>query len=170
MQGSDTNDQAAVAIGSVAATVLDALRSRIGAELGLSGWVLVDQAMIARFADLTSDHQFIHVDAERAAATPLGGTIAHGFLVLALLPNLLEQAGVRPPAGLAMSFNYGTDRVRFVSPVHAGRRVRGRFSMVSAREKRPGQIEQILDFSIEIEGAEKPAVVGTWISLLIIEA
>jgi acyl dehydratase len=151
-----------------AANVLDALRAKIGAEVGRSDWVLVDQAMIDRFADLTDDHQFIHVDVERAASTPLGGTIAHGFLVLSLLPMLLKQAGVRAPGGLAMSFNYGMDRLRFVSPVHAGRRVRGLFSLASAREKRPGQIEQILDVTIEVEGAEKPAVVGTWVSLLIV--
>ncbi len=170
VQRDGTEDQPTTPLDVATSTVLDALQAKVGMELGLSEWILVEQSMIDRFADLTGDHQFIHVDPERAAATPLGGTIAHGFFLLSLLPTLLRQANVRPPAGLSMALNYGTDRIRFASPVHVGRRVRGRFTLASARVRHAGQIEQILAFSIETEGAAKPAVVGTWINLFVVGA
>ncbi len=112
---------------SPAALALDALRARIGREAGASSWITLDQAVIDRFADLTGDRQFIHVDPGRAAAeTPFGGTIAHGFLTLSLLSRMGAEA-LPPLAGRVRGINYGFDRVRFLAPVPAGGRVRGRF-------------------------------------------
>ena len=137
------------------------------AELGRtrhSDWLLIDQAMIDGFAEATGDHQFIHVDPVRAAATPFGGTVAHGFLLLSVLPRL--QAGRARPAGLKMAVNYGFERVRFVSPVRSGSRVRSASTPVSVEEKRPGQLQQLQDVVLEIEGSDRPALTAAWIGQL----
>jgi acyl dehydratase len=131
--------------------------------LGTSEWVTVDQAMIDRFAEATGDRQFIHVDPKRAAATPFGGTIAHGFLTLSLMPMLLEKSDVPPIDGVRMVVNYGGDKVRFLTPVRSGKRIRGRFTQLSMVEKRPGQYQQTIEFTAEIEGSDKPALVAEWI-------
>ena len=130
----------------------------------VSDWVLVDQAMIDRFAEATGDHQFIHVDPVRAAATPLGGTVAHGLLVLSLLPAL---AGRTQPqvAGVRMVLNYGYDRVRFVSPVRSGARIRAAFRTREFAEVRPGQWRKVTAVTVEIEGEPKPALVLDQITL-----
>jgi len=129
-----------------------------------SDWLLVDQAMIDRFADVTGDHQFIHVDPVRAAATPFGGTVAHGFLLLSLLSMMNEQTQRPPVAGLRMGVNYGFERVRFVNPVRSGSRIRAAFTLAAIEEKRPGQYQQQTDVSVEIEGLDKPALTAAWIS------
>ncbi|WP_425442971.1 MaoC family dehydratase [Sphingomonas guangdongensis] len=139
-------------------------RSRqIGTET-VSDWVAVTQEMVDRFADVTGDHQFIHVDPVRAAATPFGGTIAHGFLTLSLMPQLIQRAPQPVIAGIRMVVNAGCNRLRFVQPVRAGARVRGRFALRELVEKRPGQWQQVTDFTVEIEGEDKPAIVSEWIS------
>ena len=137
---------------------------RIGSET-VSDWVEVTQKMIDTFADATGDHQFIHVDPERAKRTPFGGTIAHGFLTLSLMPLLASKVPDRPEIeGVRMGINYGGNKVRFLTPVHSGKRVRGRFKLLSFDEKRPGQWQQTTEFTVEIEGNDKPALIAEWIS------
>ena len=141
---------------------------RIGDET-VSDWVEVTQAMIDTFADATGDHQFIHVDPERARQTPLGGTIAHGFLTLSLMPLLSSKVPDRPEIeGARMGLNYGGNKVRFLTPVHSGKRVRGRFKLLSFDEKRPGQWQQTVEFTVEIEGNDKPALIAEWISQIFV--
>src|SRR5438309_11480569 len=113
---------------------LDEIRARVGSEVGVSSWLTIDQGRIEAFADATEDRQFIHVDPEAAAKTPFGGTIAHGFLTLSLLSRMAAEIMLRPE-GVKMGVNYGLDRVRFLAPVRAGRRVRGRFTLTSVEEK-----------------------------------
>lgn len=140
------------------------LKDRIGEELGVSNWVMVDQAMIDTFAEATGDHQFIHVDPEKAKLTPFGGTIAHGFLTLSLLPRLAAEADMPKIEGVKMGVNYGGNKVRFLTPVKSGSRVRGRFKLLGIEEKRPGQWQQTQEFTVEIEGQDKPALIAEWIS------
>ena len=144
---------------------LDQIRSRIGEEVGVSTWLTVDQARIEAFADATEDRQFIHVDPAAAAQTPFGGTIAHGFLTLSLLSRMGAEAMSLPDA-LKMAVNYGFDRVRFLSPVKAGKRVRGRFVLDSVEEKAPGQILVRHTVTVEIEGEDKPALTASWLGLM----
>ena len=143
-------------------TVLDLLQAQIG-QTWHSEWLIVDQPMIDRFADATGDHQFIHIDPVAAAATPFGGTVAHGFLTLSLLPRLLATADRPPISGIRMGVNYGLDQARFVAPVRSGSRIRGAFTLDTIEEKRPGQFQQALSCTIEIEGGDKPALVATWL-------
>ncbi len=144
---------------------VDAIRSKIGQELGMSDWITVDQGRIDVFADATEDRQFIHVDEALAAQTPFGGTIAHGFLSLSLLSRMAADVMLVPKA-TRMGVNYGFDRVRFLAPVRAGKRVRGRFTLVSFEEKRPGQYQFAHDVTVEIEGEDKPALTADWIGLI----
>ena len=148
------------------ATIED-IRSRVGSEIGVSPWILVDQAAIDAFAAVTGDHQFIHTDPEAAAKTPFRGTIAHGFLTLSLLSQM--AAGVMlVPEGLRMAVNYGFERVRFIAPVRSGSRVRGRFTLVGGEEKRPGQWQFVHEVTVEIEGEDKPALTASWIGLIFV--
>ncbi|MBH9536992.1 MaoC family dehydratase [Novosphingopyxis sp. YJ-S2-01] len=140
------------------------MKELIGQELGVSPWITVDQDMIDKFAEATGDHQFIHVDPERAKMTPFGGTIAHGFLTLSLFPRLVAETDMPRPEGVKMGINYGGNKVRFLTPVRSGSKVRGRFKLVDLEEKRPGQWQQVLDFTVEIEGQDKPALIAEWIS------
>lgn len=142
----------------------EAVRTRVGTEVGLSAWTCVTQDMINRFADLTDDHQFIHVDPVAAAASPFGGTIAHGFLVLSLLASLAKEVDLALE-GLITGVNYGFDKVRMVSPVRAGKRIRGRFVLKDFGEKAPGQWLSTLAVTVEIEGEARPALVAEWLSL-----
>ena len=144
------------------ATALQTLTAEIG-RVYVSDWALIDQPMIDRFAEVTGDHQFIHVDPERAAQTPFGGTIAHGFLLLSLLPRLQATMDRPRPQGVRMAVNYGFERVRFVAPVRSGSRVRARSALVSVEEKRAGQLQQLADVTLEVEGADKPALTAAWI-------
>jgi acyl dehydratase len=146
---------------------LDEIRSQIGQEIGVSNWLAVDQARIDAFADATEDRQFIHVDADTAAQTPFGGTIAHGFLSLSLLSRMAAEAMVLPD-GLKMAVNYGLDRVRFLAPVKSGKRVRGRFVLDSVAEKAPGQILLRHTVTVEIEGENKPALTAEWLGLMFV--
>ncbi len=132
---------------------------------GVSGWVLVDQAMIDAFAAATGDRQFIHVDPAAAAASPFGGTVAHGLLTLSLLPAMAAEVLERP-AGAQMSVNYGFDRVRFVAPVRSGARVRGHFAITSYEEQKPGRYQARLSVTVEIEGELKPALTADWLTLV----
>ncbi|HZF42784.1 MAG TPA: MaoC family dehydratase [Sphingomonadaceae bacterium] len=141
---------------------LDDIRARIGEEIGVSPWITIDQPMIDTFADVTGDPQFIHVDPVAAAATPFGGTVAHGFLTLSLLSQMASDIMLRPP-GTLMGVNYGFDRVRFIQAVRSGRRVRGRFVLAAFEEKKPGQMQFTHGVTVEIEGEDKPALTADWI-------
>jgi acyl dehydratase len=145
---------------------LDEIRSRIGEEVGVSGWLTLDQERIAAFADATEDRQFIHVDTEGAARTPFGGTIAHGFLTLSLLSRMAAEA-MLVPDNSQMVINYGLDRVRFLAPVKSGKRVRGRFVLDGADDKPGGQILLRHLVTVEIEDEDKPAVSATWLTLIV---
>lgn len=142
----------------------EALTRMIGREIAVSEWMRIDQPLIDAFAEATEDRQFIHVDPARARETPFGGTIAHGFLTLSLLPRLLERSDAPVAEGVRMGVNYGIDRLRFLSPVRSGSRIRGRFTLLALEEKRPGTWQQTLGVSIEIEGEAKPALAAEWIS------
>ena len=144
----------------------DELRGRVGSELGVSGWRLVDQALVDRFADVTDDRQFIHVDPARAASTAFGGTVAHGFLTLSLLSAMGAEALPRME-GRTMGVNYGFERVRFVWPVRVGSRVRGRFTLASLEDRGPEQILLRYGVTVEIEGGAKPALTAEWLALAI---
>lgn len=142
----------------------DEFKASIGKE-SVSDWVEVTQAMIDKFADATGDHQFIHVDPERAKLTPFGTTIAHGFLTLSLLPLLASKnPGLPKLDGAKMGVNYGGNKVRFIAPVPSGSKVRGRSRIVAFDEKRPGQYQFTTETTIEIEGSDKPALTAEWIS------
>jgi len=144
---------------------LDEIKARVGKEVGTSGWVLVDQERISAFAEATEDRQFIHVDPQAAARTPFGGTIAHGFLTLSLLSRMAAEA-ILIADTTRMIVNYGLDRVRFLAPVRAGTRIRGRFTLDGVEEKAPGQILLRHVVTVEIEGEDKPALLAVWLTLL----
>ena len=146
---------------------LEQIKSRIGEEVGVSSWKLVDQARIDAFADATDDRQFIHIDPDAAAQTPFGGTVAHGFLTLSLLSRMGAEAMLLPDS-LKMAVNYGFDRVRFLAPVRSGRCVRGRFRLDSAEEKAPGQVLLRHTVTVEIEGEDKPALTAEWLGLMFV--
>jgi acyl dehydratase len=152
---------------SVAVSVGE-LPSLVGSELGVSDWLLIDQDRVNAFADATLDHQFIHVDLDRAAMTPFGGTIAHGFLTLSLLPHFLQSAAV-PVEGTVMAINYGADKVRFLQPVKVGSRVRARAVLTSVDERRPGQWLLKETVTVEIEGEQKPAMVAEALMLYFVQ-
>jgi acyl dehydratase len=137
------------------------LAAKVGQDIGTSDWILVDQAMIDAFAETTNDHQFIHVNPEMAKATPFGGTIAHGFLTLSLLSAMSASAVEK--LEVMMSVNYGFNKVRFLTPVKSGKRVRGHFKLLEMIEKRPGQWQQTVEATVEIEGEDKPCLIAEWI-------
>jgi acyl dehydratase len=151
----------------MATATLEEISARVGQEVGLSDWILVDQARIDAFAEVTEDPQFIHVDPVAAARTPFGGTVAHGFLTLSLLSRMAANAMLRME-GAKMGVNYGFDRVRFMAPVRSGKRVRGRFVLTAFEEKRPGQYQFVHNVTVEIEGEEKPALVADWIGMIFV--
>jgi acyl dehydratase len=140
---------------------LDELRPRIGQEIAVSDWIAVTQERIDRFADATGDHQWIHVDRERAARSPFGGTIAHGFLTLSLIPHLAAETLAFPPA--RMTVNYGLNRVRFTAPVPAGTRVRARFLLAALEDIAEGA-QLTWKVTVEREGSDKPACVAETVS------
>lgn len=143
---------------------VDELKGMVGSVIGTSEWVTVDQEMINKFADATGDHQFIHVNEAMAKMTPFGGTIAHGFLTLSLLPMLSAKSDLPRLAGIKMGVNYGGNKVRFLAPVRSGKRVRGITKLLEIEEKRPGQWQQTVEFTVEIEGEDKPAMIAEWMS------
>src|SRR5919198_800754 len=140
---------------------LDDLPAHAGRHLGTSAWREVTQEAIRQFADATGDHQWIHVDEERAKAGPFGGTIAHGFLTLALLPMLLAQ--VYRVDGVKMGINYGLNKVRFTSPVPVGSKVRGVVELVEAADV-TGGVQVVNKVTVEMEGSERPALVAEWLT------
>ena len=144
---------------------IEQIQARTGSEVGVSDWILIDQAAIDTFARVTDDHQFIHVDPQAAAKTPFGGTVAHGFLTLSLLSRMAADA-MLVPEGIKMGVNYGFDKVRFLAPVRSGKRVRGRFRLDRFEEKRPGQWQFVHEVTVEIEGEAKPALIADWIGML----
>ena len=148
----------------MATTTPQELQTRVGQNIGTSEWVLVDQDMINKFADATGDHQFIHIDEEKAKLTPFGGTIAHGFLTLSLIPMLGAKTEAPKIEGIKMGVNYGGNKVRFLAPVRSGKRVRSHVKLLELEEKRPGQWQQTNEVTVEIEGEEKPALIAEWIS------
>ncbi len=139
-------------------------KARVGSEVGVSGWVTVDQAKIDAFAEVSGDHQFIHVDPARARReSPYGGTVAHGFLTLGLLSAMAYDAlpGFR---GLRAGINYGFDRIRFLAPVPAGARLRARFRLLAVEERQPSELTLSYEVTVEIDGAATPALVAVWLS------
>ncbi len=140
----------------------------VGRELEPSPWLEITQERVNQFADATNDHQFIHVDREKAKQTPFGGTIAHGFLSLSLLSYLNAQNAILPE-GLVMGINYGSDKVRFLAPVSVGKRIRSRQKILEVTEKKPGQWLIKTDVSVEIDGEETPALVAEILSMYIVQ-
>ncbi|GAA0773301.1 MaoC family dehydratase [Brevundimonas olei] len=145
------------------------LQSLIGQEVGVSRWFALDQTRIDAFAELTEDEQFIHVDPERAKATPFGGTIAHGFLTLSLA-SAMSMDAVTPLDDLVMGLNYGFDRLRFLAPAPSGSRVRGRFKLLSAEDKGDGRWLLKHELTVEIEGGDKPALIAEWLTMQVVKA
>jgi acyl dehydratase len=139
------------------------MKAMAGKEIGVSDWLEVSQEKINAFADITEDWQFIHVDPDRAAHTPFGGTIAHGFLTLSLLSAMAMDAIPRLEH-TTMGVNYGFDKIRFLSPVNSGARIRGRFKVISADELKPGEMTIKYHVEVEIEGRTRPALTAEWIS------
>lgn len=146
---------------------IDDYMAQAGSLTRTSDWVTVDQAMINTFADATHDHQFIHVDEEKAKMTPFGGTIAHGFLSLSLLSHFAASSMPRID-GAVMGINYGFEKVRFLVPVRAGARVRGNLKVAEVTEREPGQYLTKYEVSVEIENSDKPALIAEWLGLTIV--
>ena len=144
------------------------LRDRVGQEVGVSRWIEVTQGVIDGFAEVTQDRQFIHVDPKRAAAeTPFGGTIAHGFLTLSLLSAFAYDA-LPQIEGRAMGINYGFDKIRFLSPVRSGSRVRARFRLAEVQMRSPTEALMRYGVMVEIEGAQRPALAADWLTMAVL--
>ena len=139
----------------------------VGTELEPSPWIEITQERVNQFAEATNDHQFIHVDPEKAAQTPFGGPIAHGFLSLSLLSYLNAQSAVMPE-NLLMGINYGSDKVRYLMPVRVGKRIRSRQTVLEVTEKQPGQWLLKTAVTVEIEGEETPALVAEILSMMVV--
>jgi acyl dehydratase len=144
------------------------LQEYVDKPLEPSAWVRIDQNMINTFADATMDHQFIHVDEERAAQTPFGSTIAHGYLTLSLISHFLGECSIRVE-NTVMAINYGSDKVRYLQPVKVDSEIRARATLMSVSDKAPGQVLTKTGITIEIKGEEKPALVAEILSLHIIQ-
>ena len=145
---------------------LDAYQAMVGKEIGVSSWHLIDQPRIDTYADVIEDHQFIHVDPERAKKeTAFGTTIAHGFLTMSLL-SIMSYEVMPVIAGTTMGVNYGFDKLRFISPVRSGKRVRGRFVLAEAKLRKPNELQSRTNVTVEIEGEDKPALVAEWLGLI----
>ena len=142
----------------------DDIAGFVGKETGVSDWLQIDQERINQFADVTEDHQFIHVNPEAAKATPFGTTVAHGFLTLSMLSKLAESCVIIVD-GVKMGVNYGFEKVRFVNPVKSGKRIRAHFTLMSADQKIPGQWSFKYGVKVEVEGEDKPALVAEWLSM-----
>lgn len=142
-------------------------KSNIGQHIGTSSWISVDQDRINQFADVTEDHQFIHIDPETAKQTPFGTTIAHGFLTLSLLSKMAGETAVILE-GLKMGVNYGFDKIRFLEPVASGSRIRGHFTLSHLTEKAPGRFLLGIQVTVEIENNTKPALMAEWLTMQIV--
>ncbi|MCG2626960.1 MaoC family dehydratase [Bradyrhizobium sp. WYCCWR 13023] len=145
---------------------LEAYQAMVGKEIGVSSWHLIDQPRIDTYADVTADHQFIHVDPARAKQeTAFGTTIAHGFLTMSML-SVMSYEVMPAIAGTTMGVNYGFDKLRFISPVRSGKRVRGRFVLAEAKLRKPNELQSRTNVTVEIEGEDKPALVADWLGLI----
>lgn len=145
---------------------LQAYQAMVGKEVGVSSWHLIDQKRIDVYADVIEDHQFIHVDPERAKKeTAFGTTIAHGFLTMSLM-SIMSYEVMPVIEGTSMGVNYGFDKLRFLSPVRSGSRVRGRFTLAEAKLRKPKELQSRTSVTVEIEGEEKPALIADWIGLI----
>ena len=144
---------------------LAAYQNMVGREIGVSSWHLIDQNRINSYADVIEDHQFIHVDPERAKDTPFGTTVAHGFLTMSLM-SIMSYEVMPVIEGTTMGVNYGFDKLRFISPVRSGSRVRGRFTLAEARLRKDKELQSRTNVTVEIEGEDKPALVADWIGLI----
>jgi acyl dehydratase len=140
----------------------------VGKEVGVTDWLEIDQDRINKFAEATSDFQYIHIDQERAAQTPFGSTIAHGFLTLSLLSMLSSNGGGIKLKDTVMGINYGLDKVRFINPVKVGQNIRARFTLMEAKEKKPRHFLMKHKVTVEIEGEEKPALIAEWLGMTVI--
>lgn len=148
-------------------TALEATEKLIGTEVGVSDWITIDQDMINQFAETTHDTQWIHTDPARAAAeTPFGGSIAHGFLTLSLASKFAYDCFPEMP-GQVMGINYGMNKVRFLNPVRAGARVRGRFTLQKVEARKGGQLMRENLLTVEIDGEETPALIAEWLGLAV---
>ena len=145
---------------------IEELANAAGTRFEPGPWIAIDQARINTFADCTEDHQFIHVDPEKAAQTPFGGTIAHGFLTLSMLTKMIEGVGMIPD-NVAMGLNYGFDKVRFLTPVRAGKRVRAHVEVAGVERKDDKRFLLKQAISVEIEGEDNPALIAEWLTLVI---
>jgi acyl dehydratase len=143
------------------------LMARVGQPLGASDWFLIDQARVNAFADVTLDHQFLHVDVEKAKKTPFKGTIAHGFLTMSLLVHLVLPF-IPELTNRKLVVNYGFDKVRFSAPVKVGKRIRAVSTLGDVSERKPGNVILRVDVTVEIEGEKKPALVAEWLSLHVV--
>ena len=150
---------------SVEGFTIDNLEEFVGKEMGVTEWFQIDQERVNQFADCTEDHQWIHVDVEKAEKSFLGGTIAHGYLTLSLLPMFSAEVGTMPE-GIAQAFNYGADKIRFLTPVKVGSRVRNRAVLMSVQDKGNGRYLLKTQNTVEIEGEEKPAMVAETLTML----
>ncbi|MGY4505913.1 acyl dehydratase [Bradyrhizobium sp. GM24.11] len=145
---------------------LEAYQAIVGKEIGVSSWHMIDQPRIDTYADVTEDHQFIHVDPERAKReTAFGTTIAHGFLTMSMM-SVMSYEVMPAIAGTTMGVNYGFDKLRFISPVRSGKRVRGRFVLAEAKLRKPNELQSRTNVTVEIEGEDKPALVAEWLGLI----
>jgi acyl dehydratase len=144
---------------------LSAYQNMVGREVGVSSWHLVDQNRINVYADVIEDHQFIHIDPERAKKETPFGAVAHGFLTMSLM-SIMSYEVMPVILGTTMGVNYGFDKLRFISPVRAGSRVRGRFTLTEATLRKPTELLSRTNVSVEIEGEIKPALVADWIGLI----
>ena len=139
----------------------------IDKKLKPGDWFLIEQSRINQFADVTEDHQYIHIDQQRAAESYLGGTIAHGFLVLSLLPKLIEKSLITPD-NIVMGINYGFDKVRFLNPVRPGDKVRVTGEVIDIQDKGDGRYLQKVAVTVEIKGQEKPAIFCEWLNMFVV--
>ena len=140
----------------------------IDKKLKPGDWFLIEQSRINQFADVTEDHQYIHIDQQRAAESYLGGTIAHGFLVLSLLPKLIEKSLITPD-NIVMGINYGFDKVRFLNPVRPGDEVRVTGEVIDIQDKGDGRYLQKVAITVEIKGQEKPAIFCEWLNMFVVQ-
>ena len=146
----------------------DEMVNQVGAKFEPGEWITLDQSRIDAFADCTEDHQFIHINQEEAAKTPFGGTIAHGFLTLSMLVKLCEGSSLLPE-NTVMGVNYGFDKIRFLTPVRAGKRVRANVEVADVARKNENSFLTTLGASVEIEGEDKPALIARWLTLAVTE-
>lgn len=142
----------------------DELIAAQGQEIGHSGWYTMDQARIDTFADVTEDHQFIHIDPVRAADTVFGGTVAHGMLTLSMISGM-AYAALPLLAGQSASVNYGFEKVRFITPVRSGARIRGRFVLTEAKVRAGDKLMTRFDVEVEVDGESRPALTADWLIL-----